>query len=106
MTAWILLGLAILLEVTATTFLKLSDGFARWQWGAASLLLYSACFWVLAPVLKAIPIGVAYAIWAGVGIVAVALIGTVAFGQRLGLAQLGFMAMVLTGAVGLRLTTE
>ena len=59
----------------------------------------------LAPALKSIPVGVAYAIWAGVGIVAVAAIGTVAFGQKLGAAQLGFMAMILVGAVGLRLTT-
>lgn len=106
MGAWTLLAVAIALEVTATSFLKLSDGFAKWHWGVASILLYSACFWVFAPALKTIPIGVAYAVWAGVGIVAVAAIGTVAFGQKLGLAQLLFVAMVLVGAVGLRVTSS
>lgn len=105
MTAWLLLAVAIALEVTATTFLKLSDGFAKWQWGVASIMLYSACFWVMAPAFKVIPIGVAYAIWAGVGIVAVATIGFLGFGQKLGAPQLGFMALIVIGAVGLRMTT-
>ena len=66
---------------------------------------YSACFWVLAPAMKVLPVGVVYAIWAGIGIVAAALIGLIAFGERLGSMQLACMAMVLVGAVGLRLTT-
>ncbi len=60
---------------------------------------------MLAPAIKVIPVGVAYAIWAGVGIVAAALIGMLAFGERLGLIQLLCIALVLVGAVGLRLTT-
>lgn len=106
MGAWILLALAIALEVAATTCLKLSDGFVRWQWGVASIALYSACFWVFAPALRTIPLGVAYAVWAGAGIVAVAAIGTFGFGQKLGAPQWLFMTMVLVGAVGLRLTTS
>lgn len=104
MGAWTFLALAIALEIAATVCLKLSDGFARWQWGVVSLFLYSACFWAMAPAIKVIPIGVAYAIWAGVGIVAVAVIGALAFGQKLGALQFFFTAMVLIGAVGLRLT--
>ena len=105
MNAWALLAVAITFEVAATTCLKLSDGFAKPAWGVASIMLYSACFWVLAPALKTIPVGVAYAIWAGVGIVAIAAIGALGFGQRLGLAQYAFIALILIGAVGLRLTT-
>lgn len=106
MSPWICVTLAIGLEIAGTTLLKLSDGFAKWHRGMLSIACYSACFWVLAPALKSLPMGVVYAIWAGVGIVAVAAIGVAFFGQRLGAVQLGFMAMVLVGAVGLRLTTS
>jgi multidrug transporter EmrE-like cation transporter len=105
MTAWILLGIAIVLEVTGTFLLKLSNGFEKWYWGALSIGCYSACFWVLAPALKVLPVGVAYAIWAGVGIIAAAALGAVVFDDKLGLVQYGCIALVILGAVGLRLTT-
>lgn len=105
MGPWTYLAGAIALEIVATTLLKMSDGFEKTHWGIASIVCYSACFWLLAPALKTIPVGVAYAIWSGVGIVAIALIGLTFFGQKLSLPQLGFMAMLLVGAVGLRLTT-
>ncbi len=105
MSPWIFLALAIALEVTGTFLLKLSNGFEKWQWGALSIFCYSACFWVLAPAMKALPVGVVYAIWAGVGIVAAALIGIFAFDEKLGLAQYLCIALVLIGAVGLRMTT-
>lgn len=105
MSAWLYLAAAIALEVTATFLLKLSHGFEKSHWGVLSILLYSACFWVLAPALKTIPVGVAYAIWAGVGIVAAAIIGAFAFQEKLGMLQFICIALVLTGAVGLRLTT-
>ena len=56
--------------------------------------------------MKELPVGVVYAIWAGVGIVAATLIGFMAFGERLGAIQLLCVAMVLIGAVGLRVTTS
>ena len=105
MTAWAYLLAAIFLEVSGTFFLKLSDGFEKWQWGTLSILCYSACFWVLAPAMKDIPVGVVYAIWAGVGIVAAAILGFLIFDERLGGVQLACIAMVLMGAIGLRLTT-
>ena len=106
MTAWVFLALAITLEVTGTFLLKLSDGFAKWQWGALSIACYSACFWVLAPAMKILPVGVVYAIWAGVGIVAAAVIGIVAFDETLGAIQYLCIALVMVGAVGLRLTSS
>ena len=105
MSAWLYLSAAIALEVAATFFLKLSDGFEKTHWGTISIVLYSACLWVLAPALKTIPVGVAYAIWAGVGIAAAAIIGLFAFGERLGPLQVGFIVLIMAGAVGLRLTT-
>ena len=105
MTAWVFLGIAIVFEVTGTFLLKLSNGFEKWYWGALSIVCYSACFWVLAPALKVLPVGVAYAIWAGVGIIAAAVLGAVVFDDKLGLVQYGCIALVILGAVGLRLTT-
>ncbi|QTD54948.1 DMT family transporter [Parasphingorhabdus cellanae] len=105
MSAWAYLGVAIVLEIMATTLLKLSDGFSKWHWGILSIALYSACFWVLAPALKTLPVGVVYAIWSGAGIVAVTIIGAFFFDERLALLQFLFIAMILIGAVGLQLTT-
>ena len=106
MGPWMFLACAIALEVAATFFLKLSNGFEKIHWGMASIALYSACFWVLAPALKLIPVGVAYAIWAGVGILAAAVLSLFVFGDKLGLPQMFFIGLILIGAVGLRLTTE
>jgi small multidrug resistance pump len=105
MSPWFYLFLAIALEVSGTFLLKLSNGFENAVWGGLSIACYSACFWVLAPAMKVLPVGVVYAIWAGCGIVAAALIGVLAFGERLGPLQLVFMTLVLVGAVGLRATT-
>ncbi len=106
MNAWLLLGGAITLEIAATSLLKASDGFSKPIYGGISILLYSICFWLLAFAFTRIPMGVAYAIWSGVGIAAIALIGYVVFRQSLSLVQLGFIALIVIGAVGLNLTMK
>lgn len=106
MSAWVFLACAIALEVTGTFLLKLSNGFEDWRLGSLSIACYSACFWVLATAMKVLPVGVVYAIWAGVGIVAAALIGIFAFDEKLGGLQYAFIAMILIGAVGLNLTAQ
>lgn len=102
---WLVLAFAIVLEVAGTMALKLSDGFARWYLGLLAIGLYAICFWALANVLRFLPVGVVYAIWAGAGIVAIALVGYLAFGERLGALQLVSMALIVAGVIGLRLTT-
>ena len=105
MNAWLLLAIAIIFEIAGTSLLKASDGFNRWGLGAASMACYWICFAILASAIKTIPIGVAYAIWSGVGIVAITLIGWFAFRQSLSLAQAGFIALIAIGAIGLNLST-
>lgn len=105
MNPWMLLGGSILLEIVATSLLKASEGFTRPAQAVASILLYAICFWLLSAVLTRLPMGVTYAIWSGVGIVAIALIGMIAFGQTLSLAQWGCIALIVVGAVGLNLAT-
>ena len=102
---WFQLACAIALEVAGTLLLKLSDGFARWHWGVSAIVLYAICFWLMASVLKAIPVGVAYAIWSGVGIVAITAIGFLLFGEQPRALQLFFILLVIAGTAGLRLTT-
>ena len=105
MSAWMFLASAIVLEVIGTVLLKLSDGFEKWHWGALSIVCYMCCFWLFAPALKVIPVGVAYALWAGIGILAVTMIGFVVFREQLGSVQVLCIALIAVGAVGLRLTT-
>ena len=106
MSAWMFLGVAILFEVLGTVLLKLSDGFEKIGYGMAAITCYSVCFWFLAPALKVIPAGVAYAIWSGLGILSITLIGLAFFDQKLSLVNYGFIALILIGAIGLNLTTE
>ena len=106
MSAWMFLGVAILFEVLGTVLLKLSDGFEKIGYGMAAIACYSVCFWFLAPALKVIPAGVAYAIWSGLGILSVTFIGLAFFNQKLSFVNYGFIALILIGAIGLNLTTE
>jgi multidrug transporter EmrE-like cation transporter len=105
MTGWTFLGVAIVFEILATTALKVSDGLTKWHWAALSILLYAVCFLFFAPALRTIPVGIAYALWSGVGIIAMAMLGVVFFDQKLSLMQVGCIALVLVGAIGLRVTT-
>jgi small multidrug resistance pump len=105
MNAWALLAIAIVFEIAGTSLLKASDGFVRWGYGMASIACYWVCFGFLAAAIKTIPVGVAYAIWSGIGILAIAIIGWIAFRQPLSVAQIAFIALILIGAVGLNLST-
>lgn len=105
MNAWMLLAIAIALEVLGTVLLKLSSGFEKWHWGALSILCYACCFWFMAPAIKVIPVGIAYALWAGIGILAITVIGWSVFDERLEAIQLAFLGLIAIGAIGLRLTT-
>lgn len=77
----IYLLLAILFETSATTMLKVSEGFTKPLPTAASVILYILSFYCLSLCLKDIPIGIAYAIWSALGIVLVTLIGIFVFRQ-------------------------
>ena len=105
MQVWIFLTLAIGFEVAGTLLLKASNGFEKMALGMAAIGCYSICFWFFAPVLKVLPAGVAYAIWAGVGISMVAILSFVLFKQSLSAAQMAFIGLIITGAIGLNLTT-
>src|SRR5690606_5876092 len=93
MTGYLYLGIAIAAEVVATTSLKAVDGLNK----PLPLLLvvggYALSFWMLTLVVKSIPIGIAYAIWAGLGIVLVSIAALFLYQQRLDLPAMLGMAM-------------
>lgn len=98
-----LLAAAIACEVVATTALGASDGFSRIVPTGVALAGYGVAFYLLSLAVATIPIGVAYAVWSGVGIVAISLIGWLVFGQKLDLAAIGGMAMIVGGVIMIKL---
>lgn len=103
MNAWGLLILAIMAEVVGTAALKSSDGFTRWLPSLIVVAGYGVAFYCLAQVLKTIPMGVAYAVWSGLGIVLIALVGWFVHGQRLDLASMVGMGLIISGVLVLNL---
>ena len=93
-----LLG-AIVAEVVATSALKASEGFTRWGPTALVVVGYALAFWLLSLTLRTIPVGIAYATWSGLGIVLIAAVGWVAFGQKLDLWAMLGMALIVAGVL-------
>lgn len=99
MHAYSHLALAIGCEVIATSLLKASNGFSRPWHGIASIAGYVVAFHFLGNTLRTIPTGVAYAIWSGVGIVLISVVGWIVFKQRLDLAAIVGMALIALGVI-------
>lgn len=98
-TSWAYLIIAIVAEVIATSALKTSDGFTRLVPSTITAVGYILAFYLLALALKTIPVGIAYAVWSGVGIVAIAIIGFFVFDQRLNAAAIVGIALILAGVL-------
>lgn len=101
MSKWLLLSVAIVAEVFGTSFLKASEGFSKFWPSVAVVVGYVVAFYFLALSLKFIPVGIAYAIWAGVGVVLIALIGWVVFDQSLDLPAIIGMTLIIAGVITL-----
>ncbi|MDX5445006.1 MAG: SMR family transporter [Zoogloeaceae bacterium] len=103
MQNWLFLAVAIVFEVIATSALKAAEGFTR-PWPSLIVVIgYGAAFYVLALTLRTIPVGVAYAVWSGVGVVLIGLIGWLMFGQTLDRAALLGMALIVSGVAVIHL---
>ena len=90
-------------EVVGTTALKASEGFTRLGPSAIVVLGYALAFYLLSLTLRSIPVGVAYAIWSGLGTVLIALAGWWLFGQRLDSPALIGMALIVAGVLVMNL---
>lgn len=99
MNAYLLLLGAIICEVIATSSLKLSNGFTNLVFSIITIIGYSASFYILSLALKTIPVGIAYAIWSGIGIIIISLIAWIFLNQSLDLAALIGMGFIIFGVV-------
>lgn len=101
--AFLLLLLAIATEVAATASLPRAEGFRNPLWTAAVLGGYAVSIWLLALVVRTMPVSVAYAIWSGIGTAAIAVIGVIYLDERLDLLKATAIAMIVVGVVVLNL---
>lgn len=102
-THYITLIAAILFEIVATSALNASQQFTRLWPSVIVVIGYCASFYLLSMTLKVMPVGVVYAIWSGVGIVLVAGVGLVLFGQKLDLAAVIGISLILAGVLVINL---
>jgi len=105
-TAWVYLVIAIVAEVIGTSFLKASAGFTKPLPSVMVVLGYGAAFYFLSLTLTTIPVGIAYAVWSGVGVTLIAAIGWLFLGQKLDAAALAGMGLIVAGVVVLNLFSK
>lgn len=99
LTTYATLIVAIVLEVVGTTFLQRSQQFTQLLPTVVMGICYAGSFYFLSHALRAMPLGIAYAIWSGLGIVLVSLIGLVLFGQKLDLAAIIGLGLIVAGVI-------
>lgn len=105
-SAYGLLGVAIIAEVTGSMFLQKSEGFTKLLPTVIMAVLYLFAFFCLAQTLKTIPLGVSYAIWAGLGIALTAMISYFVFRHPLDLPAIIGIAMIVGGVVIMNLFSK
>lgn len=104
--AAVLLVVAIAAEVTATALLPKAGGFTQPLWSAVVVLGYAVSIWLLAVVVRSIPVSVAYAVWAGLGTAVVAVIGVLFLGESMNALKAASLGFIVLGVVGLNLVAS
>lgn len=99
----IYLAIAILAEVIATSALKTSDEFSRFGPSILVVVGYAVSFYFLSLALKSIPLGIAYAVWAGVGVALIAIVGTVVYKQTPDLPAILGICLIVSGVIVINL---
>ena len=100
---YVLLAIAIATEIIATTLLKYSEGFTKLWPTVASMSMYFICYFTFSKALNNLNLGVAYAIWCGIGLVATAIISAMVFSQKLTPAGVFGIILIVVGCVILNL---
>ena len=106
MIAYLYLGVAIFAEVIATSALRAAEGFTVLLPSAIAIVGYVVAFYFLSQTLKTMPVGVAYAIWSGVGIVMVSIVALVLYKQVLDLPALLGMGLIMAGVIVINLFSK
>ena len=106
MKNWIFLSVAIVAEVIATSALKASAGFSK-PWPSVLVVVgYGIAFYLLSLTLRTIPVGIAYAVWSGVGIVLITAVAWLLYGQKLDLPAVIGMGLIISGVVVLNVFSK
>jgi len=103
--AFLLLLVAIAVEVVSTASLPRTEGFRNLPWTAFVLGGYAASIWLLAVVVRTMSVSVAYALWSGIGTAAIAVIGATLLGEQWDAVKVGGLALIIVGVVVLNLHT-
>lgn len=102
---WIYLAATGLLDVAWALSVKKADGFTNPYWTAASLLVLAAFVYVVAKALQVIPVGTAYVVWTGIGAAGTVIAGILLFAEPASVVRLFFIAVIVAGIVGLKITS-
>ena len=100
---WGLLAIAIAVEVASTAALPRTEGFREPAWAAGVLMGYAVAIWLLAVVVQRLPVSVTYAVWAGLGTAAIAVVGVVFLGESWNPVKLTAIGLIVIGVVVLNL---
>jgi len=103
---WSLLGLAIIAEVIGTSAMRASDGFSRLWPSLLTVICYGAAFYLLSITLRTIPVGIAYAVWSGIGIVLISLAAWALYGQKLDAAGWIGIGLIIAGVIVLNVFSK
>src|SRR5690606_24398883 len=103
---YLYLAIAIIAEVVGTAALKASAGFTRLGPSVLSMVCYGVAFYLLSLTMQSIPTGIIYAIWSGVGIVLISLVGWFWFNQRLDLPALIGLGLIIAGVLVINLLSK
>jgi small multidrug resistance pump len=103
---YLYLGLAILFEVIGSSFIKSSDGFTKLLPSVIVAVSYLVCFYFLSLALKGIPLSIAYAVWAGLGIILVTLISVFIFKQSIDIPAIAGIALIVLGVLVINLFSK
>jgi small multidrug resistance pump len=106
MHKWLYLLVAIISEVAGTSALKSAEGFTRFWPSCVVVVGYASAFYFLSLTLKSIPVGIAYAIWSGLGTALVAVVAWVFMGQRLDLPAVFGILLIIAGVLVLNLFSK
>lgn len=104
--AWVLLVIAGGLEVVWATTMTLSEGFSKPLWAVVTVAAMAASIVLLAQAIKTLPMGTAYAVWTGIGALGSVILGIVVFKEPVTAARLFFVALLLIGIVGLKISSH
>lgn len=103
--AWVILVIAGLLEVVWAVGLKYSEGLTRFWPSLITVVTLLLSFWLLALAMRSLPVGTAYGVWVGIGAVGTVIVGIMFLSEPAGVARLVSVALIISGIIGLKLSS-